>query len=240
MDQWESSLFHSQTAVGSGVSFETSFDSKQPKLEPKLVSALSETKRLFRLFRFYTKTENFDVSTEPKQTGDQPKQFDREHILLFLQKMQSFSGFFDFFRFFPRFLRWFFQYFSFFSVFSVVSKQFLSFVSLLYRNREFRLNRNKQKAHPNSLKESIFGNYSKIQGCFGLLRNRSVCFGCFDIGSKHRNKPKFSLFGFTKQTETNVKQILFRFVSVRTEIYFCLFRGHKLQQIKTNGETDAF
>jgi hypothetical protein len=29
-----------------------------------------------------------------------------------------------------------------------------------------------------------------------------------------------------KQTETNTKQILFRFVSVRTEIYFCLFRGH--------------
>jgi hypothetical protein len=52
------------------VSFETSFDSKQPKLEPKLVSALSETKRLFRLFRFYTETENFDVSIEPKQTED--------------------------------------------------------------------------------------------------------------------------------------------------------------------------
>ncbi len=62
--------------------------------------------------------------------------------------------------------------------------------------------------------------------CFGLLRNSSVCFGCFDIGSKHRNKPKFFIFGFTKQTETNAKQILFRFVSVRTEIYFCLFRGH--------------
>jgi hypothetical protein len=41
---------------GRRLSFETSFDSKQPKLEPKLVSALSETKRLFRLFRFYTKT----------------------------------------------------------------------------------------------------------------------------------------------------------------------------------------
>ena len=54
------------------VSFETSFDSKQPKLEPKLVSALSETKRLFRLFRFYTETESFDVSIEPKQTEDQP------------------------------------------------------------------------------------------------------------------------------------------------------------------------
>jgi hypothetical protein len=57
------------------VSFETSFDSKQPKLEPKLVSALFETKRLFRLFRFYTETESFDVSIEPKQTEDPPKQF---------------------------------------------------------------------------------------------------------------------------------------------------------------------
>jgi hypothetical protein len=43
------------------VSFETSFDSKQPKLEPKLVSALSETKRLFRFFRFYTETASFGV-----------------------------------------------------------------------------------------------------------------------------------------------------------------------------------
>ncbi len=48
-------------AVGR-VSFKTSFDSKQPKLEPKLVSALSETKRLFGLFCFYTETESFDVS----------------------------------------------------------------------------------------------------------------------------------------------------------------------------------
>jgi hypothetical protein len=58
------------------VSFETSFDLKQPKLEPKLVSTLSETKRLFRLFRFYTETESFNVSIEPKQTEDQPKQFE--------------------------------------------------------------------------------------------------------------------------------------------------------------------
>ena len=76
------------------VSFETSFDSKRPKLEPKLVSALSETKRLFRLFRFYTETESFDVLIEPKQTEDQPKQFDRKHILLF------FTGNLGFFRFF--------------------------------------------------------------------------------------------------------------------------------------------
>ncbi len=47
------------------VSFETSFDSKELKLEPNLVSALSETKRLFR---FYTETENSGVPIEPKQS----------------------------------------------------------------------------------------------------------------------------------------------------------------------------
>ncbi len=45
--------------IASRVSFETSFDSKQPKLEPKLVPALSETKRLLRLFCFYIKTARF-------------------------------------------------------------------------------------------------------------------------------------------------------------------------------------
>ncbi len=73
------------------VSFETSLDSKQPKLEPKLVSALSETKRLFRLFRFYTETESFDVSIEPKQTEDPPKQFKWEYIWLFFKKNRVFS-----------------------------------------------------------------------------------------------------------------------------------------------------
>ena len=56
------------------VSSETSFDSKQPKMEPKLVSALSETKRLFRLFRIFTETASFGVSIEPKQKKDKPKQ----------------------------------------------------------------------------------------------------------------------------------------------------------------------
>jgi hypothetical protein len=65
------------------VSFEGSFDSKQLKLEPKLVSALSKTKRLFWLFQFYTETESFGISIELKQTEEQPKQFDREHILVF-------------------------------------------------------------------------------------------------------------------------------------------------------------
>jgi hypothetical protein len=46
---------------------------------------------LFRLFRFYTETESFDVLIEPKQTEDQPKQFDREHILLFFRKFRIVS-----------------------------------------------------------------------------------------------------------------------------------------------------
>ncbi len=137
----------------SRVSFETSFDSKQPKLEPKLVSALSETKRLFR---FYTETESFDVSIEPKQTEDQPKKFDREHILVFLWKV------------------------------TVVSV------------------------------------------CFGWFRNSSDCFNCFDIGSKHRKQTKnFDLIWVSRNKP---KQILFRFVSVRTEIFVCLFRGHPIPE----------
>ncbi len=56
------------------VSTETSFISKQPKLEPKLVSALSETRRLFQMFRFNIKTGSFGVLKQPKQTKDQLKQ----------------------------------------------------------------------------------------------------------------------------------------------------------------------
>jgi hypothetical protein len=43
---------------------------------------------MFRLFRFYTKTESFHVSVELKQAEDQPKQFDRELILVFFGKFR--------------------------------------------------------------------------------------------------------------------------------------------------------
>jgi hypothetical protein len=56
------------------VSSKTSFVSKEPKLEPKLVLALSETRRLFRLFCFNIETGSFGVSKQPKQTKNQPKQ----------------------------------------------------------------------------------------------------------------------------------------------------------------------
>ncbi len=39
------------------------------KLEPKLFLAVSETKRLFRLFSVYIKTVRFGVSIELKQTA---------------------------------------------------------------------------------------------------------------------------------------------------------------------------
>ncbi len=121
------------------MSFETSFDSKQPKLEPKLVSALSETKRLFRLFRIYTQTESFDVLIEPKQTKDQPKQFDREQILLFfLQKMEGFSSFF--FVFFG-FFRVFFGFFGLFRLFRFYTETESFDVSIEPKQK---------KTHPNS------------------------------------------------------------------------------------------
>ncbi len=77
------------------MSFETSFNSKQPKLEPKLVSALSETKRLFRLFCFYTETESFDVSIEPKQKKTNQNSLIGSIFCYFFQKISVFFGLFQ-------------------------------------------------------------------------------------------------------------------------------------------------
>jgi hypothetical protein len=70
---------------------------------------------------------------------------------------------------------------------------------------------------------------------FGLFRNRFVCFGCFETDPKHRNKPKKCFISFAKQTENQPKQIEFRFVSVRTEHFVCLFRGHPTQYTVMGG-----
>jgi hypothetical protein len=72
------------------VSFKTSFDLKQPKLEPKIVSALSETKQFYWLFCFYTETESFDVSNEPNNRKP-TETVDREHILVFIRKFSVVS-----------------------------------------------------------------------------------------------------------------------------------------------------
>ncbi len=188
------------------MSFETSFDSKQPKLEPKLVSALSETKRLFRLFHFFTETESFDVSIEPKQTKDQPKQFDREHILQFFTgNLWFFAVFFGFFLgFFGLFRN---SLFRCFGCFASIPKERVS------------IDPKQTEDPPKQFKREyiwvFFTKFRVVSVCFGLLRNSSVCFGCFDIGSKHRNKPKLFVFGFTKkkpkQTRNRSCFGLFRF-----------------------------
>ncbi len=55
--------------------------------------------------------------------------------------------------------------FRFFQFFRFVSKQFVSVVLVSM----FRLNRNKQKTHPNRLKESIFGYFSVNLGLFWFV-----------------------------------------------------------------------
>ncbi len=75
----------------------------------------------------------------------------------------------------------------------------------------FQHNRNKQKTNQNS------SNFVKISTFLIPHTISSVCFGCFDTGLKHRNKPT-KFFGLVKkQTEKQLKQIEFRFVSVQTE-----------------------
>jgi hypothetical protein len=128
-----------------------------------------------------------------------------------------------------------FRVFSVFSFFSVCFETvcFGCFSSTVYTKTESFHNSTEPKQTeepPKQFKREyiwvFFRKFRVVSVCFGLLRNISVCFECFDIGSKHRNKTKYFVFRFTKQTETNAKQILFRFVSVQTKIYFCLFRGH--------------
>jgi hypothetical protein len=79
----------------------------------------------------------------------------------------------------------------------------------------FQNNRNKQKTNRNSSK------FVKLSTLLIPRTISSVCFGCFDTGPKHQNKPKQTkekILGFAeKQTEKQPKQIEFRFVSVQTE-----------------------
>ncbi len=74
----------------------------------------------------------------------------------------------------------------------------------------------------------FFRNLWVLPVLFNLFRFVTKQFCLFRLFRYRFKTPKQTdfLFCFTKQTEKNAKQILFRFVSVRTENYFCLFRGH--------------
>jgi hypothetical protein len=188
------------------VSFETSFDSKQPKLKPKLVSALSETKRLFWLFSFFTETESFDVSIEPKQQKTNRNRLIGSIFCHFLQKILSFSGFFVFF-----------------SVFSVC------LVRLYTETESFDVSIEPKQAEdpPKQFKREY------IWVFFRKLRVVSVCFGLFRFVTKQFCL--FRLFRYRFETLKQTKIFCFWFNEtnrnkrktdlVRTEIYFCLFRG---------------
>ena len=120
---------------------------------------------------------------------------------IFYRKFSVFPIFFGFFRFFR-----------FFGFFRFVSKQLISEDPLKKFKREFI--------------QVFVRKFRVVSFCFCFLRNSSVCFGCFDICSKYRNKPKIFAYGFTKQTETNAKQILFRFFRFEPKHFFLSFRGH--------------
>ncbi len=90
------------------------------------------------------------------------------------------------------------RFYGFSGFFRFVSKQFVLVVSLLYRNRKFRCfhwtetREDPTKQFKREYIWEIFRKFKVVSVCFGLLRNRSVCFSCFDIDSKHRNKPKYT------------------------------------------------
>ncbi len=62
----------------------------------------------------------------------------------------------------------------------------------------------------------------KIADCFGSFRNSSVCFGCFDKGSKHRNTPKnfFVLFHKTNRNKRETDLVSVCFGSNRKILFF--------------------
>jgi hypothetical protein len=93
---------------------------------------------------------SFDVSIETKPTEYQPKQFYREHILLFSENL----GFFHFFQFF--------------SVFFFQNSLFRLF-RFYAETESFDVSIEPKQTHPNSLKESIFGYFSENLGLFGLF-----------------------------------------------------------------------
>jgi hypothetical protein len=84
----------------------------------------------------------------------------------------------------------------------------------------FRNNRNKQKTNRNSSK------FVKISTFLIPHTLSSVCFGCFDNGPKHKNKPKKKLFGFAKnKPKNNRNRLIFGMFWFEPRKKKLLFRG---------------
>ncbi len=122
--------------------------------------------------------------------------------LLHIPKRAKNAIFYRKFRVFPVF-------FGFFRFFRFVSKQFGRLFRFYTETESFdvlielKLTGDPPKQFKREYIWVFFWTFRVVSVCFGLLRNSSVCFGCFDIDSKHRNKPKqmrnrscFGLFRF--------------------------------------------
>jgi hypothetical protein len=188
------------------VSSKTSFVSKQPKLEPKLVSALSETRCLFQLFRFNIETGSFGVSEQPKQTKDQPKQ---QQIFKNINHFHS-----------PYYKFCLFRLFRYRSETSKQKKKIGGFAKKQTKKQpkqiEFRFVSEEKKINGfmDPLIENVFWSFFQF-----VLTKLFVSVVSIPVQNTetNQNKPKKMFFGFAKQTEKQPKQIEFRFVSVRTE-----------------------
>jgi hypothetical protein len=149
---------------------------------------------LFRLFLFYTETASFDVSIELKQTEDQPKQFDREHSLVF------FSENLGFFRFvsvcFGLFRNSLFRLFRFFTETESFN------VSMEPKQTE---------DQPNSLIESIFCYFSENLGLFWFVSKQFCLFQLFRYRFETPKQTEIFSFWFYKTNRNTSETDLFRF-----------------------------
>ncbi len=91
----------------------------------------------------------------------------------------------------------------------------------------FRLNRNKQKTNPSSFIESIFWDFSENFGLFQFVSKQFCLFQLFRYRFETPKQPKQTkifVFGFTKQSKTQPKQIYLVSVCLGSNWnFFCLF-----------------
>jgi hypothetical protein len=135
--------------------------------------------------------------------------------LLHIPKRAKNSIFYRKFRVFPVFF-----VFSFFSVFFGLFRNSLFWLFRFYTETEsfdVSIELKQTGDPPKQFKREYIGvffwTFRVVAVCFGLLRNSSVYFGCFDIHSKHRNKPKIFCFLFHEtnrnKRETDLVSICF-------------------------------
>jgi hypothetical protein len=72
----------------------------------------------------------------------------------------------------------------------------------------------------------ILLSFPKFYCFFRFISKQIRLFRLFRYGTETPKQTEKIIISFAKQTENEPKQVEFRFVSVRTEKLFCLFRGH--------------